>query len=443
MNLLLVYPPFCTPTMRPYSISYLQGFLTNNGIKTKCLDLNAKFHRSKFKEHYQSLKSINDPKSYASLLEQAEISFRETYSKNHKTIVKDEPPELLPEMVHLIVQEKPETVAFSLVYNSQNFYTLALIKELKKLNIKIILGGPAVNNKLKEEATFLANEVEFLHSITKNKDEKYKYDTIPHFQDFLAEDYFSLALILPLKTTSTCFYQQCTFCTHFAKVPYFESDLNLIKQTIIQDKAQYLFFIDDMISTPRLLKLAAILKPLAVKWWCQLRPTKDLIPHLTTLAQAGLSVVGWGFESGSQRILDLIDKGTNIADIQAVFQASHQAGIKNSVQFIIGFPTETKDEFVSTIQFLEKNKDTIDFVSPSLFGLQKGSYIYQHPDEFKIATVNIQNRSVLDEKITFEISEGLNHEQARALRTKYRKSLAKLNKLPAVLNGYKEQMLMF
>ena len=305
------------------------------------------------------------------------------------------------------------------------------------------MGGPAVNNKLKEEATFLANEVELLHSITKNKDEKYKYDTIPHFQDFLAEDYFSLALILPLKTTSTCFYQQCTFCTHFAKVPYFESDLNLIEQTIINNKAQYLFFIDDMISTPRLLKLAAILKPLKVKWWCQLRPTKDLVPHLATLAQAGLSVIGWGFESGSQRILDLIDKGTNIADIQAVFQASHQAGIKNSVQFIIGFPTETKDEFVSTIQFLEKNKDTIDFVSPSLFGLQKGSYIYQHPDEFKIATVNIQNRSVLDEKITFEISEGLNHEQARALRTKYRKSLAKLNKLPAVLNGYKEQMLMF
>ena len=443
MKLLLLYPPFCTPTMRPYSLSYLKGFLESNGIEAKCLDLNARFHRLRFTEQYQRLQNIKDPFSYASVLQEAETLFRQTYSNNHHRIVQGEPPELFSEMLQLILAEKPEVVAFSLVYNSQNFYALTLIQELQQRGIKVVLGGPAVQAKLKKEALFLPNEVELLHHLQAKKEETYNYTALPVFTDFQQQDYFSLQLILPLKTSSTCFYQQCTFCTHFAKVPYLESDLDLIRQTILKHNATYLFFIDDMIATKRLLQLAAVLKPLKVKWWCQLRPTKDLIPHLPTLAQAGLAVVGWGFESGSQRILDLIRKGTNILDIQAVFQASHQAGIKNSIQFIIGFPTETKDEFIATIQFLEKNKENVDFVSPSLFGLQQGSYVYQHPSEFNITTVHEEKRTVLDGKITYEISSGMTHEEARSMRTKYRKSIAKLNQLPAVLNGYKEQMLLF
>ena len=53
------------------------------------MDLNAKFHRSKFKEHYQSLKSINDPKSYASLLEQAADNYQQQHKPEANKFIND------------------------------------------------------------------------------------------------------------------------------------------------------------------------------------------------------------------------------------------------------------------------------------------------------------------------------------------------------------------
>jgi hypothetical protein len=62
MKLLLVYPPFCTPTVPPYSITYLKSFLSaNTKLEIKCLDLNAKFHKKVFEDLYQRLKKIKKP----------------------------------------------------------------------------------------------------------------------------------------------------------------------------------------------------------------------------------------------------------------------------------------------------------------------------------------------------------------------------------------------
>ena len=58
MNLLLIHPPFCTPTVPPYAITYLASFISaNSDMKVKCLDLNAKFHKMKFPALYQRLVS--------------------------------------------------------------------------------------------------------------------------------------------------------------------------------------------------------------------------------------------------------------------------------------------------------------------------------------------------------------------------------------------------
>ena len=61
----------------------------------------------------------------------------------------------------------------------------------------------------------------------------------------------------------------------------------------------------------------------------------------------------WGVESGNDRVLELINKGTNVKDIEKVLEDSHNVGIKNIAYILFGFPTEIKEEFLDTIEFLK------------------------------------------------------------------------------------------
>ena len=454
MKLLLVYPPFCPPSMPPYSISSLKSFLTDNlKINVKCLDLNAKFHQLKFPEYYQSirLKKYNqDIKQYGNILAHFENASRPVYAENNRKIINKQFPEFYQEILKLILQEKPNIVAFSFVYNSQCFYATPLLQELKKCNISCIVGGPATITKFKEEYIHLKNEVEFLNYLTKiykitkkYKKENYFCHNNPDFQDYKKSYYLSKELIIPLKTSSTCFYKQCTFCTHYLPIPYYEFSLEEIKSTIQKSKARHVFFIDDMISKKRLEDLAEILKPLKINWLCQLRPTADIIPLLPTLKASGLHAVLWGVESANQRILNLIKKGTTIDDIKKALQSSQNNNIKNLLFIMFGFPTETKEEIMNTFQFLKDNEQNIDLICTSIFGLQKQSYIYNNPQEFFITNIHKQPRTVLEEKITYTLSQGVSQEEAKKIRKRHMHIINKINKVPKVFDYLKEQILLF
>ncbi|MCP4157036.1 MAG: radical SAM protein [bacterium] len=66
-----------------------------------------------------------------------------------------------------------------------------------------------------------------------------------------------------------------------------------------------------------------------------------------------------GLESGSQRVLDLMDKCITLEQSQAALTALAYAGIKTTTFWLFGFPGETEDDFLQTLEFIEKNKDTI------------------------------------------------------------------------------------
>ncbi len=430
MKILFVYPPFCTPTIMPYSISHLKGHFKKS-YDVECADINAKFHLLRFPQYYKNLKSKSN-KEYAELLTAFERKSRKLYTENNRAVVAGKKPELLKEMLEFILEKKPDVVAFSIVYSSQCFYALALMQELKKQNIKCIVGGPAVNEKLHALSDF----ADFLY-------EHPALDTVPDFSDYDISHYLSRELIIPLKTATSCYYKQCAFCTHYAKIQYKEFPLETIKQAIMNTKTTYVFFIDDMIKKERLEELAALLKPLHVKWWCQLKPTKELLGLFPELHDAGLHAVSWGVESGNQRILDIMNKGTTVSVIKEVLKQSHDAGIKNAVYIMFGFPTETKEEFFDTINFLKENKDNIDLVTTSIFGLQKGSPAYANPERFSITSIHEEKRTILDSKITYSVFKGQSPEEVKILRGKYAKSINNIDKMPRVFNCFKEQILLY
>jgi radical SAM superfamily enzyme YgiQ (UPF0313 family) len=122
--------------------------------------------------------------------------------------------------------------------------------------------------------------------------------------------------------------------------------------------------------------------------------------------KSGCRYIIWGVESGCQRILDLIDKGTVVEDISDVLTNSSLAGIKNHVFIIIGFPTETREELKQTLDFLYEHKDHIHAVHKGPFRLKIGSIVYENPEKFCI-TKTYPTGSPMEPTVKFDISQGI------------------------------------
>lgn len=442
MKTILVYPPFGPNATPPYSICNLYSFLKANSKEDiSVLDLNAQFHKLKFPQYFKFYQNINF-NDYENITNNYMKDSANTYSVNNKDIRFGKMPELFGDLLKNITDQKPDLVAFSIVFSSQVFYAKVLIEELNKLNIKTVVGGPAVNKILADISTPLTNEIELLKQIRPvTETEILDYPSLD-FSVF-PNDYFNTQLVIPMKTSSSCYYRQCAFCTHHQHTHYYEFPLEKLKQTIITSKAKGVFFVDDMIHKKRLLEIAHILKPLNVSWTCQLKPTKDLDEQtLTILKESGLKIIYWGVESANNRILKLMKKGTNKADIQIVLNNTKKVGIKNALYIIFGFPSETKEELLETIDFLKSNSDVIDIVSTSIFGLQKGTPIYKNPEQFCITKITEHERTVLDSKIEYEVSSGLTNEEASHLRKGHKKTIEHINKYPKAMNYFREHLLM-
>ncbi len=439
--ILLVYPPFCTPASPPYSVAKLYSVLKAEGVEAKAVDLNIEFHKRKYPEFQKYFQNFQ--KQYEKYAEVSADYLRMTkadYTSNNKMVSAGKNPELFDEMLSFILNENPSFAAFSIVYSSQVFYAFALLKALKEKGIKTIIGGSAVNTALRGIADFhLNNEAELLAFCGKTECRDYSLD----FNEFNLEDYFTPSIVLPIKTSSSCYYQQCSFCTHHNKSKYFESPLLPIAEAIKKSKQKYVFLIDDMIPKKRILEIASAFKPLKISWMCQLKPAKEYDDEtFKKLCESGLKAVVWGVESGSDRILGLMKKGTNAKDVENVLKAAHDNSIKNICYIMFGFPTETKEEFLQTIEFLKKNSENIDLVSTAVFGLQKGTEVYENPSAFGIRKVIEKERLLLEPSIKYEASRGLSQEQAEELRKNYKRTLEKLNKYPKAMNFFREHMLL-
>lgn len=77
---------------------------------------------------------------------------------------------------------------------------------------------------------------------------------------------------------------------------------------------------------------------------------------LEMLEMAGCRVLQFGVESGSDRILSLLNKGLSVDDILEVNKKLAKTNILCRYNFIIGLPTETEEEIQRTLKFIDKLK---------------------------------------------------------------------------------------
>lgn len=114
---------------------------------------------------------------------------------------------------------------------------------------------------------------------------------------------------------------------------------------------------------------------------CQARA--DVIVNLESriemLAGAGLECLMIGFESGSQRMLDFIDKGVTLEQSRKAVEICRKNNIKIYANFMFGLPTETKADMDATVKFIDWMKP--NYVSPAVFTPYPGSYLYDYCKE--------------------------------------------------------------
>jgi radical SAM superfamily enzyme YgiQ (UPF0313 family) len=141
------------------------------------------------------------------------------------------------------------------------------------------------------------------------------------------------------------------------------------------------FFFDDDTFTddrPRAEAIARGLGQLGITWSCN---AKANVPRetLKVMKENGLRLLLVGFETGDQRILNNIRKGTRVDRAIEFMQDCHRFGIRVHGTFIVGLPGETRDSIERTIEFAK----TIDPYSlqVSLAAPYPGTELYRQATE--------------------------------------------------------------
>ena len=76
--------------------------------------------------------------------------------------------------------------------------------------------------------------------------------------------------------------------------------------------------------------------------------------YIKDLARAGCENIWMGAESGSQKILDAMDKGTTVEQIYEATRLLKKNGIHPSFFIQFGYPGETKEDIVKTIGMINE-----------------------------------------------------------------------------------------
>jgi radical SAM superfamily enzyme YgiQ (UPF0313 family) len=96
---------------------------------------------------------------------------------------------------------------------------------------------------------------------------------------------------------------------------------------------------------------AIIKEELDIQWWCETRANipLDLIP---LMAEAGCRHLVIGVETGSPRILNRIQKGVDLGQVERVIAESVKSGISPTCYFMLSHPGETYKDAQETLTFI-------------------------------------------------------------------------------------------
>lgn len=219
-----------------------------------------------------------------------------------------------------------------------------------------ILFAKYLGGKLSDEQkvyTLQDNNAEVLDFITVD---------ICDFSDFNINDYTQLASY----ASRSCPFQ-CQFCSETTQWGKFrKKDTNQVVDELSKLSTKHkfqLFLLGDSLLNPFITELSEELinRNMSIYLDGYLRADKHVSNIENTLKwrAGGFYRARLGVESGSQRVLNLMDKRITIDEIRGSVSALAYAGIKTTTYWVIGFPGETEEDFQQTLDLIEELKDDI------------------------------------------------------------------------------------
>ncbi len=256
----------------------------------------------------------------------------------------------------------------------------------------------------------------------------------PDYEGLLLDQYISvIELVNPMhslwsdgrwnKLTMAhgCYWGKCTFCDislDYIKTyePATASLLADRMELMIAQTGQNGFHFVDEAAPPALMKALAIeiiKRKLVVSWWANVRFEKSFTRDLCLLLKAsGCIAVSGGLEVASDRLLELIQKGITVAQVAKVSQHFNDAGIMVHAYLMYGFPTQTVQETVDSLEMVRQLFETGVLKSAfwHLFTMTAHSPVGLAPEKYKVKKVSNAVGTFANNDIAHIDTTGANHE---------------------------------
>jgi hypothetical protein len=198
----------------------------------------------------------------------------------------------------------------------------------------------------------------------------------PDYSDLFLDEYISVIEIAnpmhslwsdgrwnKLTMAHGCYWGKCSFCDvslDYIKLyePITAKLLVDRMEQLIESTGERGFHFVDEAAPPALMRevaLELLKRKLVVTWWANIRFEKSFTSSLCyLLSKSGCIAVSGGLEVASDRLLKLIEKGVTVEQVAQVTQNLTNAGIMVHAYLMYGYPTQTIQETVNSLEMVRQ-----------------------------------------------------------------------------------------
>jgi len=213
----------------------------------------------------------------------------------------------------------------------------------------------------------------------------------PDFTDFPWARY--RVRIVPLMATRGCQWGNCTFCSDVVSASgrsYRNRSADHVlaemrEQSQRHHTKNFLFLDLKLNSNPELFRaiVGNVQSQIEGARWISTVHVDDRRdnglsrPDLQAAYAAGMRRISFGLETGSQRLLDAMRKGSHVERNAEFIRDAREAGLSVRCTMFRGFPGETAHDLELTADFLERHAPNIDRIRFNEFSAPMGTPIYR------------------------------------------------------------------
>jgi hypothetical protein len=218
-----------------------------------------------------------------------------------------------------------------------------------------------------------------------------------------------------------CYWGKCTFCDisldYIGRYEPINAAILCDRiETIIAQTGETGFHFVDEAAPPALMRDVAIeiiRRKITVTWWTNIRFEKSFTPDLCRLLRAaGCIAVSGGLEVASDRLLTLMEKGVTVAQVARVAAAFTEAGIMVHAYLMYGFPTQTAQETVDSLENVRQlfQSGVIQSGFWHQFAMTSHSPVGLNPSKYGVIKTGPEFGGFADNDLFHDDPKGADHE---------------------------------